>query len=186
MKDKIGIEKRRCALNAQSERERGKEKVIAIDPGPRVSAWLVIESGSEKLIDFGLTENEVLLHWLLTRERGRTRHLIVERIKSYGNVIGDDVLETVFWSGRFTQAYGADNATLITRKEIVTHLCNRSTANDRNVRQALIDRFAKTGGGKNPSIGTKAQPGPLYGVTRDVWSALAGATTFLDTRSFFL
>ena len=31
--------------------------------------------------------------------------------------------------------------------------------------RALIDRFPRLGGGKTPQIGTKAQPGPLYGLT---------------------
>jgi hypothetical protein len=30
------------------------------------------------------------------------------------------------------------------------------------------------------AIGRKAAPGPLYGISRDVWSALAVAVTYAD------
>jgi hypothetical protein len=43
----------------------------------------------------------------------------------------------------------------------------------------MIDRF---GPGKEKAIGRKATPGPLYGVKKDIWSALAIACYHLDTR----
>jgi len=62
------------------------------------------------------------------------------------------------------------------------HLCKNNRAKDANIRQALLDRFPATGGGKAPQIGTKKQPGPLYGVTSHLWSALAVAVTWADTQ----
>ncbi|HET6477318.1 MAG TPA: hypothetical protein VFH93_14740 [Thermoleophilia bacterium] len=44
---------------------------------------------------------------------------------------------------------------------------------DANIRQALLDRF-----GGPAAVGRKAAPGPLYGIARDVWSALAIAVTY--------
>jgi hypothetical protein len=41
---------------------------------------------------------------------------------------------------------------------------------------ALLDRF----GGKSQAVGLKAHKGPLYGISRDVWSALAIALTARD------
>ena len=40
-------------------------------------------------------------------------------------------------------------------------------------RQALLDRF-----GGSTAIGRKAAPGPLHGISRDVWLALAIAVTY--------
>jgi hypothetical protein len=51
-------------------------------------------------------------------------------------------------------------------------LCGDSRAKDANIRQALIDHF-----GGSAAIGRKAAPGPLSGISRDVWSALAIAIT---------
>ena len=48
---------------------------------------------------------------------------------------------------------------------------------DPNVRQAIIDLFPPTGGGKCAQIGTKGQPGPLYGVSSHAWPALGVALT---------
>ena len=40
----------------------------------------------------------------------------------------------------------------------------------------LLDRF-----GGSSAIGLKRSPGPLYGVSKDVWSALAVAVTYADS-----
>jgi hypothetical protein len=69
---------------------------------------------------------------------------------------------------------------LIYRRDVKLRLCGTVKAKDANVRQALIDMFPKTGGGKIPQIGTKAQPGPLYGVASHAWAAVAVAVTALD------
>ena len=61
------------------------------------------------------------------------------------------------------------------------HLCGNNSAKDSNVRQALIDRFPRSGGGKTPQIGTKGDPGPLYGIKKDEWAALGVAITTLET-----
>lgn len=59
------------------------------------------------------------------------------------------------------------------RKEIVVALCGSARASDSNVRMVLIDRFW----GKDAAIGRNANPRPLYGISRDMWSALAIAVT---------
>lgn len=59
------------------------------------------------------------------------------------------------------------------RRAVKLALCGDSRAKDANIRQALIDRF-----GGSAAIGRKAAPGPLYGISRDVWSALAIAVTY--------
>ena len=46
-----------------------------------------------------------------------------------------------------------------------------------NIRTAILDRF----GGKDSAIGKKANPGVLYGLSGDCWSALAIAITFHET-----
>jgi hypothetical protein len=52
------------------------------------------------------------------------------------------------------------------------HLCNSMRAKDANVRQALIDRFGP--------VGTKKQPGKLYGVATHYWAALGVAVYSAD------
>ena len=62
---------------------------------------------------------------------------------------------------------------MLPRRAVKLALCGDSRAKDANIRQALIDRF-----GGSAAIGRKAAPGPLYGISRDVWSALAIAVTY--------
>ena len=58
------------------------------------------------------------------------------------------------------------------------NLCGNPRAKDANIRQAIIDRF----GGKAAAIGTKKNPGPLYGVSGDVWAAIAVGLTWQDRQ----
>jgi hypothetical protein len=59
------------------------------------------------------------------------------------------------------------------------HLCGTNKAKDANVRQALLDMFPRTGGGAVPQVGTKKEPGPLYGISTHAWPALGVAITAL-------
>jgi hypothetical protein len=108
-------------------------------------------------------------------------HIAIEMIASYGMAVGREIFETCVWIGRFMQAWRNPKAVrLIYRRDVKLRLCGTVKAKDANVRQALIDMFPKTGGGKIPQIGTKAQPGPLYGVASHAWAAVAVAVTALD------
>jgi hypothetical protein len=105
-------------------------------------------------------------------------HVAIEMIASYGMPVGREVFDTCLWVGRFieTAARAAYKADLVYRRDVKLHLCGQARAKDANIRQALLDKF----GGK-AAQGTKATPGPLYGVKADVWSALAVAVTFSET-----
>jgi hypothetical protein len=142
--------------------------ILAIDPGPERSAWVLFEGSSPT--DFDLMPNETLIQHL--RWQMKTDALVIEKIESFGMAVGAEVFETVYWSGRFAEAAQPLPVHRIGRKAVKLHLCGQSRAKDANVRQALLDRF----GGK----GTKKDPGPLYGISGDVWSALAVAVTFHD------
>ncbi|RMH18214.1 MAG: hypothetical protein D6698_07430 [Gammaproteobacteria bacterium] len=119
--------------------------------------------------------NEELLRKIREYPREKTL-LAVEMIASYGMPVGADVFETVLWIGRFIEAW-KDEYRLIYRREVKIEICGTMEAKDANIRQALIDLFPRTGGGKTPQIGTKKDPGPLYGVVKDIWSALGVAVT---------
>lgn len=153
---------------------RGVSVILAIDPGPEQSAWLVLGHTSPRA--FRVESNERLLEAL--REGEYTNELeavVIEKIASYGMSVGAEVFETVWWSGRFAEAAHPLRAERLTRLAVKMHLCHDSRAKDANIRQALIDRF-----GGSAAIGRKASPGPLYGIAGDVWSALAVAVCWAD------
>ena len=159
-------------------------RVLAIDPGNEKSAYALFETNSSKLIEFGKLENAHVLG-LVGHRHSLASHCVIEMVASYGMAVGREVFETVFWIGRFAERWEGDRMTStpahrMFRLQVKQHLCHDSRAKDGNIRAALIDRF---GPGKDRAIGRKATPGPLFGVSSDVWSALAIAVTFTDTHA---
>lgn len=152
----------------------GAERMIlAIDPGTTESGW--VRFCNEHVIDSGVYANSAMCDMV---HAGGFDDLAIEMIASYGMAVGREVFETCVWIGRFVEAFrDPDAVKLVYRRDVKLHLCGTSKAKDPNVRQAVIDRFPRIGGGKTPQIGTKAQPGPLYGVTSHAWPALAVAIT---------
>ena len=151
--------------------------VIAIDPG-NVKSALVVWDGERIQLTRHCPNDDIVRYLHDWQHSGYP--LAIEQVKSYGKPIGDTVLDTVLWSGRFIEAYGSSNVYRIPRKEVVAHLCGNARSGDSDVRQAIINRF----GGKDRAIGTKASPGPLHGVVNDLWAALAVALTWWDSRVY--
>ncbi len=151
-------------------------KILAIDPGPEESAYVILQD--DRLIEFAKAENAYVMAVVNGALYGEA---VLEMVASYGMAVGKEVFETVFWIGRFYELARkrADTHRLF-RQDIKLHLCKSAKANDASIRQALIDRY---GPGKDKAIGKKASPGPLYGVSSDVWAALALGVTWQDTRA---
>lgn len=143
--------------------------ILAIDPGSAQSAWLRYDGTRPK--GFGITANDVLVRAL--RTGGLPDVVVIEKVESYGMAVGAEVFDTVLWAGRFAEAAHRVPVVMLPRRAVKLALCGDSRAKDANIRQALIDRF-----GGSAAVGRKAAPGPLYGISRDVWSALAVAVTY--------
>lgn len=161
--------------------------ILAIDPGTTESAWVLYKEG--EILGFGKLPNAQVL--LIVEELNADR-MAIEMPACYGMAVGKSVFETCRWVGIFQQAFGLGKTHIVYRKQqnkaegidgVCMHLCMNNRAKDSNVRQAILDRYPETGGGRVPQVGTKAQPGPLYGIATDVWSALAVAITFDDSYS---
>ncbi len=124
-------------------------------------------------------DNTDLRRRLVTKAFGLTwaDSVAIEMVASYGMAVGKETFRTVWWSGRFADAWFDQSGKLpveVFRQEVKMHLCHNTKAKDANIRQALIDMY---GGSKEVAIGRKASPGPLYGVTSHAWPALAVAIT---------
>ena len=157
--------------------------ILAIDPGTAKSAWCVFDG--LKVVDCDIDPNKVVRAKLMSLDLSGYR-VAIEMIASYGMPVGKEVFETCVWIGRFMEVVLSSTdcagCSLVYRKDVKMHLCSSARAKDANIRQAIIDRFEPTGGGKVPQIGTVKQPGPLYGVSSDIWAALGVAITFHDTK----
>jgi len=150
---------------------------LAIDPGPTESGWCVMLE--DAVLHSGVMPNaELLMYVQRNHFRVNPTGLAIEMIASYGMPVGKEVFETCLWIGRFVQAWHAPELVkLVYRKDVKMHLCGTTKAKDGNVRQAIIDRYPASGGGATPQIGTKAKPGPLYGVSSHAWPAIGVALT---------
>jgi hypothetical protein len=147
--------------------------ILAIDPGTEQSGWVRYEG--MRVLDCGVMPNRDVLDMI---HDGGFDEMAIEMIASYGMAVGREVFETCVWIGRMVEAFrDPDAVRLVYRKDVKLHLCGSPKAKDPNIRQALLDLFPRTGGGKTPQIGTKSQPGPLYGVSSHAWAALAVAVT---------
>ena len=159
-------------------------KILAIDPGNIESGYAVIEMPDFKLLDFGKVKNEELL---LKIQKGidmtfNIDAVAIEMIASYGMAVGKSVFETCVWIGRFVQALDGLKIDFVYRKDEKMCLCGSMKAKDSNIRQALIDRYAKHDF-KNGK-GVKNNPDTFYGVSKDVWAAIAVGVTYYENSIF--
>ena len=158
--------------------------LLAIDPGNARSAYVIMHKGN--LESHGIVDNDDMLSVIHDTRLTGCQQLVIEMVASYGMAVGQTVFETVFWIGRFWQqaTHNGMSCTKVYRKDVKMYLCNSMRAKDTNIRQAIIDRYPPTGGGKLPQVGVKKNPGPLFGVSKDVWAALGVAITFQNDFQF--
>jgi hypothetical protein len=152
--------------------------VMGIDPGTMQTAFAVWNG--QAVLDFGIVPNAILLN-MIRDDRWPSVTAYVEMVASYGMPVGREVFETVLWIGRFIEAFDRHGLPLdrpsrpwqlVYRQAVKLHFCHSVKAKDSNIRMALIDRFGPPG--------TKRKPGTLYGIKKDIWSALAIAVMALD------
>lgn len=153
--------------------------ILGIDPGTTESGY--VEMGDAGNVLASGTEDN---HQILVRiGNWPAKHpVVIEMIESQGMAVGQSTFETCVWIGRMMGAYQGVKLIRIKRGDVKLHICGTKRAKDSNIRQALIDKYPPAGGGKTPQVGTRAQPGPLYGVTSHAWQALAVAVTAAETR----
>ena len=148
---------------------------LGIDPGSVRSGYVVFDKDEWEIVDCDIVGNYYLQQMVLEQYANKCK-LVIEKISSYGMRVGNTVFDTIYWTGRFAEKWYSltyEEPYFLTRKEVVRILCMSVKANDADVRQAIIDMFPPTGEGKIPQIGTKKKKGPLYGLKKDMWQALA-------------
>ena len=139
--------------------------VAAIDPGTTKSAFILWDGARVK--NCGIVENGVLLEQLRSGDLMPYDFVAIERMANFGQRVGEEVLATVWWSGRFYEVLSRKTeVTRPYRTAIKKHLgCGKGK--DKDVRAALIRKHGETG--------TRKNKGPLFGVSSHIWAALAVA-----------
>lgn len=152
------------------------ETVMGIDPGNIETAYCLLRG--REILRFGKVPNAQML--TILRWRGNVPdgqvcitlkydHVACEMIVSYGLAAGASLFDTCVFIGEI-RAAALREVTLVPRIQVKSHICHSGRAKDANIRQALIDLFGPQG--------KKSAPGPTFGISADVWSALAIAETF--------
>lgn len=172
-----------------------------VDPGTEKSGFVLFDDEQNRVVFSCEFKNEVIRSILRSGsyfpnipsvETWDT--FFIEDIEGMGLEVGKNVFQTVKWLGKFIEAYeystkkkaieifrGDEKITLCGAKTFVNPITGkRKAVSDSQIRKAVIDRFSPIGGGKTPQVGTKKDPGPLYGVTGHCWQALAVLITGLE------
>lgn len=160
--------------------------ILAIDPGNQQSAYvLMAEDYTIQRYGFSKFPNDLALSTVqdLGDIYDDRLTVVIEMVASYGMAVGAEVFETCVWIGRFAQAALDKGCKVdyVYRMEEKMTLCHSSKARDSNIRQALIDRFAKFD--KKNGKGTKTHPDTFYGFAKDIWAAYAVGVTWLDREA---
>jgi hypothetical protein len=148
--------------------------LYAVDPGTSQSALVELADGR---VSGEIFPNSALLAFIRTHPFPADAHLVIEQVESFGMPVGREVFDTVFWSGRFVEAWDRRNAgawSALPRRAVKLALCNSARAKDPHIRQALIDRY----GGETCT----RKGGALASVKSHLWAALAVGVTYLETQ----
>ena len=156
--------------------------ILGIDPGP-VTSGVVILVGGKIEATAAAMQNEVLAAMVavgqMTGGDGYARWALdlvaCETMQAAYDTIGASTIQTMMWAGEFRHARRPYPWMELTRQKVKHLVCGRTNVGDPEVRKALIDRFGR--------VGTKAMPGPTYGVTSHAWSALAVAVAAMMGKS---
>lgn len=133
------------------------------------------------LVKFGKMENNELLSLEeVLINSFPISAVVLETTTFYGGKVGIETMDTCVWIGRFVERAEKCDATVarLSRREIKKRVCGKSTVGDKEVRAALIQRFAKFD--KVNGRGKKKNPDVFYGVANDAWSAIAVAVAYID------
>lgn len=137
--------------------------VLAIDPGNGQSG--VVRFNGERVLYAGVIPNDDVLRIIAD---DRSDVLAIELFVATNQRLGNESIETIHWGGRFHQASGdPDSVLLVPRHQVKRALGLGHRDGDKEVRAALQRALGPKG--------TKASPGPTYGVSSHAWAALGVA-----------
>lgn len=153
-------------------------KILAIDAGNTYSGVAIVELPEFRLVWFDKLPNEEIYGSI---KNYKIDEVALEMVACYGMPVGRDVFETCVWIGRFIEQLKDQKISFVYRKDEKMCLCGSLKAKDSNIRQALINRYAKHD--FKTGKGTKKNPDVFYGVANDVWQAIAVAVTHYESEA---
>ncbi len=149
--------------------------VMAVDPGPHESALVLYDPSNETVVGMELANNSAIEYTISCHQK---TPMVIEMVGHYGKKmpVGKTIFWTCIWIGRFWKTHG--QCDLILRKTVAAHVGGSARANDSKIIQNICYRYGAVD--IETAKGTKNAPGPLYGMKRDLWQALALAITYTE------
>lgn len=136
--------------------------ILAIDPGNAVSGVVRYDG---RVLFAGVIDNPDVLRIIAD---DRSDVLAIELFVATNQRLGNESIETIHWGGRFHEASGdPDSVVLVPRLQVKKALGLNQRHGDKDVNAALLRIIGPKG--------TKAQPGPCFGVSSHAWAALGVA-----------
>lgn len=145
--------------------------ILALDPGPTRTGWALFDG--RRVLQSGDDDNGTVLMACYSGACGTATVLAIEEPEGMGQLASTALLRAAWQGGIFEARWPGLRSIRVTRSRVLSHLLRgpkpKGKSNDSRVRAALIDILGPQG--------SKAQPGPTYGVAGDAWAALAVAVT---------
>ena len=149
--------------------------VLGLDPGSCESALVEWDTIRKRPLYRAKLGNAAVFAALA--DRADAHVLVVESTTAYtlpggaaSRFMPQQILETAEWVGQFCRCWQHElggSLERLDRRKVKLHLLGRASGTDAHVRAALLDLIGPQG--------TKAAPGPTYGMRADLWAALAVA-----------
>jgi len=151
--------------------------IIGVDPGPETSGLVIYVPQAPRIAFSNYAFPNDRFPYVIRCFQNCS--WAVEMVSCYGMPVGDPIFNTCVAIGAIEERARDYQSKIyrITRPDAKVFLCGSRAAKGTNLTQALKDRFPKVGGGKDASVGIKKQPGPLFGIAKHSWAALAVAYT---------
>jgi hypothetical protein len=149
-------------------------RVLALDPGTTHTGWVLVDSETGAILGHDKNDNRSLRGVMVNLPGALAPDLVlIEAMSPRGQRLGIETMEALRWSGRLEEAARPTPVIRISRDAVKRTLLGAANVKgaDAAIRQVLIDRYGGAGG-RQSAVGTRKDPGPLFGITADRWAAL--------------
>jgi len=146
-------------------------KILAIDPGPLNSAFVLWDTESHDLLDKDIINSNELIH-ALGGNRWSFDLCAIEMVQSYGMGVGKSIFETCLKVGQMLERlrfHKDSQVKMYGRPSIKGQIGGR---NDTEIRSSLRMRYGDARKGEK-----------LEGVKKDIWAALALAVALEENTN---
>lgn len=151
------------ATNTPEKRPRKTQKaspvgqrLLALDPGNRETGWVEFREdasrlGGMQILQTGITPNKELRLAFRTEFAPCDTRLILETPRPRGQLTSAEEMDTLIAVGRFVQEWSrlGGHWSMVFRHVVKSVICQNPNAKDKNILQALKDRF----GGESVAVG---------------------------------